>query len=42
MLNLSEIKILRRQCIKFEKKLFENSPVSCAIVKNASCLKPAE
>ena len=43
MLNLSEVKTFRRECIKFLvftlKKLFEKSPISCASVKNASCLK---
>ena len=46
MLNLSEVKTFRRECIKFLvftlKKLFEKSPISCASVKNASCLKPEE
>ena len=46
MLNLSEVKTFRRECIKFVaftlKKLFERSPVSCTLVKNASCLKPEE
>ena len=43
MLNLSEVKTFRRECIKFLvftlKKLFEKSPISCASVKNVSCLK---
>ena len=38
MLNLSQVKTFRRECIKFVvftlKKLFEKSPTSCTIVKN--------
>ena len=33
---------MHKVCTVYFQKLFEKSPISCALVKNTSCLKPEE